>query len=127
MSLRGRLLLAVGAVALIALLTADVATYSSLKNFLYNRVDQSLDSTQQPLVQGFGDNGRGGHGSTHSGSPDVGRFAPGTFVEVRTSDDVVAFSTPANLRGGAQYTPALPDHLTLPSNASGGDVHTYFD
>ena len=123
MSLRGRLLLAVSAVALIALLTADVATYSSLKNFLYHRVDQSLDSAHQPLEQGFSGDVHGGHG----GSPDVGRFAPGTFVEVRTSDDAVFFTTPANVRGGLQYTPNVADHIDLPASTGGGtDAHTYF-
>ncbi|MDQ1361916.1 MAG: hypothetical protein QOJ44_2293, partial [Acidimicrobiaceae bacterium] len=42
MSLRIRLLLAVGAVALIALLAADVATYSALRSFLLTQVDRSL-------------------------------------------------------------------------------------
>jgi two-component system OmpR family sensor kinase len=112
MSLRGRLLIAVGAVALIALLTADVATYSSLKNFLYERVDQSLESTQQPLEQGInGDD----HGPRGGGPPDAGRLAPGTFVEIRDGDDVVSFSAPARFRGGSEYTPNVPDHLDLGS------------
>lgn len=110
MSLRGRLLLAVGAVALIALLTADVATYSSLKNFLYDRVDQSLDSAQQPLEQGL--NGED-HGPRGGGPPDAGRLAPGTFVEIRDSNDTASFTTPARFRGGDQYTPDVPDHIDL--------------
>src|SRR5258705_10129017 len=102
MSLRGRLLFAVGAVALIALLTADVATYSSLKNFLYDRVDQSLVSAQQPLERGID----GDHGGARGGGPaDANQFAPGTFVEVRSGDDSVAFTTPARFRGGNEYTP----------------------
>jgi signal transduction histidine kinase len=44
-SLRGRLLLAVGAVALVALVAADVTTYSLLRSFLFTRVDQTLDTT----------------------------------------------------------------------------------
>src|SRR4051812_14570255 len=100
MSLRGRLLLAVGAVALIALLTADVATYSSLKNFLYDRVDQSLDSVH---VDG------GGGGPGHGGD---GRIAPGTFVEIREADDSVYQSFPA-FRDGNQYTPDVPTHLQI--------------
>ncbi|MEY2403411.1 MAG: two-component system, OmpR family, sensor kinase, partial [Acidimicrobiaceae bacterium] len=122
MSLRWRLLLAVGAVALIALLTADVATYSSLKSFLYTRVDQSLDSAHQPLEQGL-DGGHGGHGP----APDVVQFAPGTFVELRSSDDSVSFVSPARVRGGEEYTPSLADHIDLPAYKGGGDeAHTYF-
>jgi two-component system, OmpR family, sensor kinase len=101
MSLRGRLLLAVGAVALIALLTADVATYSSLKNFLYQRVDQSLDGVHVD----------GGHGGGGPG-PGEGRIAPGTFVEIRTADDTIALSTPA-YRDGNKYTPDVPTHVQL--------------
>jgi two-component system OmpR family sensor kinase len=118
------LLLAVGAVALIALLTADVATYSSLKTFLYQRVDQSLDSAHQPLEQGFSGDGHGGHGA-----PDVVQFAPGTFVELRSSDDSISFEVPARFRGGQQYTPSLPEHINLPAynpTNGGGDAHTYF-
>jgi two-component system OmpR family sensor kinase len=116
------LLFAVGAVALIALLTADVATYSSLKNFLYDRVDQSLDSAHQPLEQGLDGGSRGDHG----GGPDAGQFAPGTFVQVRSGSDVVSYVTPARFRGGAQYTPKVPDHISLPtSTGKTDDVHTY--
>jgi two-component system OmpR family sensor kinase len=41
-SLRLRLLLAVGAIAVIALVVADFATYSALRTSLYNQVDQQL-------------------------------------------------------------------------------------
>ena len=42
MSLRLRLLLAVGAIAIVALVVADFATYSALRTSLYNQVDQQL-------------------------------------------------------------------------------------
>jgi two-component system OmpR family sensor kinase len=122
MSLRGRLLLAVGAVALIALLTADVATYSSLKTFLYERIDKSLDSAHQPLEQGLNGTGHG----VHDGSPDIIQFAPGTFVELRASDDSVSFVAPARFRGGQQFTPSLADHIKLPAYTGRGDAPTYF-
>jgi two-component system OmpR family sensor kinase len=128
MSLRGRLLLAVGAVALIALLTADVATYSSLKNFLYDRVDQSLDSAQVNLARGLGDN----HGPRDGGGPPIeaARFAPGTFVQIREADGSVSFNAPARFRGGEEFTPAVPNlvdlgtapskYLTVDSSEDGG-------
>src|SRR3954462_13273348 len=103
MSLRGRLLVAVGAVALVALLAADVATYSSLKNFLYDRVDESLQTAQQGLERGI--SGEGPGSPRHGGPPDAGRFAPGTFVEVRDSDDAVSFTSPARFAGGSEYSP----------------------
>src|SRR4051794_18582695 len=98
MSLRWRLLLAVGAVALAALLTADIATYSSLKNFLYDRVDQSLEATRTPLEREFNE----GHGGGPGPGPGP-QFAPGTFVQVRDGDDSVAYTNPARFRGGDQY------------------------
>ena len=51
MSLRTRLLLALGAVAVVALVAADVATYSALKSFLINRVDDQLQATHDSIVQ----------------------------------------------------------------------------
>ncbi len=45
MSLRLRLLLAVGAIAIVALVVADFATYSALRSSLYNQVDQSWPSS----------------------------------------------------------------------------------
>jgi two-component system OmpR family sensor kinase len=104
------LLLAVGTVALIALLTADVATYSSLKNFLYDRVDESLESAQQGLERGLGD---GPGAPRHGGPPDAGRFAPGTFVEIRDTSDAVSFTAPARFTGGDEYSPDVPDHIDL--------------
>jgi hypothetical protein len=42
LSLRTRLLLAVGAVALLALVLADVTVYASLKSYLYRQVGETL-------------------------------------------------------------------------------------
>jgi two-component system OmpR family sensor kinase len=48
-SLRLRLLLAVGAVALTALAIADVVTYRELRSFLYGRIDQSLERSHRSI------------------------------------------------------------------------------
>ena len=79
MSLRVRLLLAVGAVAFIALLVADVATYSSLRSFLFNQVDQSLLSSRQPPA----------------GRPRRGRRDAG-HVPAEPAGDVVERCSPRN-------------------------------
>jgi two-component system, OmpR family, sensor kinase len=47
MSLRSRLLIAIGVIALVALAIADVVTYKSLESFLYQRVDQQLDQAMR--------------------------------------------------------------------------------
>ena len=59
MSLRLRLLLAVGAVALTALVIADVVTYEELRSFLYGRIDQSLELSHMSIERALG-SGPGG-------------------------------------------------------------------
>jgi two-component system OmpR family sensor kinase len=120
-SLRARLLIAVGAVALLALIAADVATYSSFKSFLFDQVDSSLETAHPPLEQAL-----------DSGQPlDIGtvaRLAPGMFVEVRGPGGENLFDVPAFVRGGQQVTPSLPAHITL-GQATGGpgpdEPHTF--
>ena len=51
MSLRLRLLLAVGAIAIVALVVADFATYSALRTSLYNQVDQQLAQNRSHLFR----------------------------------------------------------------------------
>src|SRR5947208_13092614 len=104
MSLRGRLLLAVGAVALVALVVADVATYSALRSFLYQRVDQSLDTAHFGLERALI-----GHGPP--GETTVAAFAPGTFVEVRDADGTVLGTTGGHRPGGERVIPKLPDRI----------------
>jgi hypothetical protein len=50
-SLRLRLLVAVGAIALVALVLADFATYSALRSSLYNQIDQNLVTNHVPIGQ----------------------------------------------------------------------------
>jgi two-component system OmpR family sensor kinase len=120
-SLRARLLLAVGAVALIALIAADVATYSAFRSFLFHQVDQSLETAHPPLEQAL-----------NSGQTlDVGtvaRLAPGMFVEVRGPGGENLGAVPAFERGGQQVAPALPGHIDVgqPSQGPGpGEPATY--
>ncbi len=122
MSLRTRLVLAVTAVALVALLVAGVATYSSLRSFLYSRIDQSLTQTVPPLNSpgfsgGFGNPASPGGTPTTPTDPNRFRYvsthAPGTYVEVRSaSGAVVGPTVPAYQRGGEHASPALPKTIT---------------
>ncbi|MGI9120659.1 MAG: sensor histidine kinase [Acidimicrobiales bacterium] len=87
MSLRARLLLAVAAATLLALLAADVVTYSALRSFLYQRVDESLVQSRplggEPDRGGPGDQGRPG---PHRVDPIAGR---GAVVALRSGSGVV--------------------------------------
>ena len=58
MSLRLRLLLAVGAIAIVALVVADFATYSALRSSLYSQVDQELAHAPVPLLRATRSPGR---------------------------------------------------------------------
>jgi two-component system OmpR family sensor kinase len=99
-SLRVRLLLAVGAVALVALAVADVATYQSLKSFLYSRVDQSLDSATRALFRPgpFRDD-------------DFVGSTSGLYIERRFADGTVR-QYPGHLPGGSEFKPKLPTRVT---------------
>jgi two-component system OmpR family sensor kinase len=116
MSLRIRLLLAVGAVALIALLAADVATYSALRSFLFTQIDQSLVVRQPPPNA----NGAGGTPGTFPLNPSgtSHEFSPrspilGGFREVRTSSGVVIKSSITYAQeNGRSYSPRLPNQIT---------------
>ena len=70
MSLRLRLLLAVGAVALAALAIADVVTYHELRSFLYSRIDQSLEQSHMAIEAALGSGGRPLGGSVPSSDGD---------------------------------------------------------
>jgi two-component system OmpR family sensor kinase len=118
-SLRARLLIAVGAVALLALIAADVATYSSFKSFLFNQVDTSLETAHPPLEQALNS------GQTLDIST-IARLAPGMFVEVRGSDGQNLFDVPAFVRGGQQLSPALPAHINLAHSSGGPDEPTTY-
>jgi two-component system OmpR family sensor kinase len=132
-SLRARLLLALGAVAIAALAVADIAVYSALHASLFNKVNQSLDQAApfvlvRPLEQGqkltclkpgFGSPSGSG---TPDGAPSA-LFNPGNrrgpgFPTPLVSSLFVALPTagwsvgpgdecPAFV-GGHTYTPRLP-------------------
>jgi two-component system, OmpR family, sensor kinase len=114
LSLRARLLLAVLTLATVGLVAADVATYSSLRSFLFDRTDSSLDDSATALVRR--------HDS------DL-RFAPpGTFVQVRSlsGGTVLATLPGARVPGGKAPSPSLPDEITPPTDTSGTTSTSYF-
>jgi len=118
-SLRLRLVVAAALVALIALVVADLATYSALRSFLYNRVDQTLSSTADagPFGTGPGPTaGPGGPGAfSPTPPPNVERSAQGIFVERITAQGEVEYTYGAYEPGGNKVTPKLPASITGPS------------
>jgi two-component system, OmpR family, sensor kinase len=126
MSLRTRLLAAVGTIAILALGVASVATYSLLQSYLYGRADQSLrvaasgiafaaDSGQE-LSSCIGP-GRSEPPSRHNqqagpripgGLPELGSILTVSY-EVRLANGAVANGQHcAAYVGGRTYEPAIP-------------------
>src|SRR3984893_19451140 len=106
MSLRLRLLAAVGAVTLFALLAADAATYQALRSFLYRRIDQSLTTGHYGLERRL-------ENAATAGSPSIGIVAPGIYAEVRDPQgNPIGTPVAGGPFRGAGGTPRPPAHLT---------------
>ncbi len=115
LSLRARLLLAVVALAAVGLVAANVVTYSSLRSFLFDRTDSTLDETVRTLQ-------RPGPGGGIRSAP------PGTFVQLRSldGDSVVATFAGATLPGAAIPSPLLPETVAPPTGSVGPEAVRYF-
>ena len=137
MSLRLRLLVAVGAIALIALVLADFATYSALRSSLYKQDDQSLAQSQlrvSRFLQGgqcpnqssvFGNAGGGDPPGSTGGDPNAFGTAP--FISVLTSAGKVIDGRQCPIVvGGHSYSPQLPSHVTGYSVQPNNTIAAYF-
>ncbi len=139
MSLRLRLLLAVGAIAVVALVVADFATYSALRSSLYKQDDQQLAAHQaHPLVPNPGTGANcpsphssfGGEGGGDGGGPGGSGFANTfgiSYVAVRSTGGSVVdgLQCPAYV-GTHHYSPQLPSHITGFTQQPDGSQATFF-
>ena len=152
MSLRLRLLVAVGLISIAALVVADFATYSALRNSLYNQVDQELAQHTHPFfVDATGsprcstpaaggpdganaiDNGNSGN-SGNSGPGPVsgqGRGGPNVFgiyfsaVVTDNGNTVNGWKCPAYV-GTHSYSPELPSPISGFTTQPDGTQVAYF-
>ena len=147
MSLRLRLLVAVGLIAIAALVVADFVTFSALRTSLYNQVDQQLaqhprhfflDATGNPICgspqsggpQGgspidFGSGGPGnGFNSGGGGAPNVVGIYYSAVVN-QTSTVVNGDECPAYI-GTHSYRPQLPSPITGFTTQPDGSQVAYF-
>ncbi|HET6602113.1 MAG TPA: HAMP domain-containing sensor histidine kinase [Gaiella sp.] len=115
LSLRARLLLAVVVLAAVGLVAANVATYSTLRSYLLDRTDSTLDQTAETLR-------RPGPGGGIRSAP------PGTFVQVRSldGDTVVATFSGATLPGASVPAPKLPGTVKPPALNRSQEAVRYF-
>jgi two-component system, OmpR family, sensor kinase len=123
LSLRARLVLGVIVLGAIGLAVADVATYASLRSFLIDRTDASLEQAHGGIEHELA---RSGCNPGRRPPPGVN---PGDFVQVRTADGTVACSWQLTPLGEpAPSPPALPDTIdagqasffTVPASEGGG-------
>ena len=140
MSLRLRLLIAVGLISITALVVADVATYSALRSYLYSQVDETLVAHRLPvgvnqLTGGLECAGPGNSGFIFGGperdQPGQTTGAPNAlvlaFVEIRSANGRVinGIQCPSYIQGRA-YSPQLSSHITGLSPQADGSQATYF-
>ena len=139
LSLRARLLLAVAAVTLVALVLADVAVYASLRSYLVHQVDDALVHANAPIARALA-RGRPGPGPDQPplgvnrppGGARAGQLcelalnaAPGQFIEVLTARGSVAGGgadrCSAHQPGGSvSASPLLPANLVTRARALPG-------
>ena len=117
LSLRSRLLLGTIVLAGVGLVAADVATYTSLRSYLYGRVDNTLGAVHPDVESSFFGAQRRGDGSDE--------VAPaGYCVQLRTLTERLLAATCQLAPGETKRpAPAYPHTLSLPSrpNAREGD------
>jgi two-component system OmpR family sensor kinase len=149
-SLRLRLLVAVGLISIVALVVADFATYSALRSSLYNQVDQELahfkpgvpvsvatgtlacTSPRNPQIglSPFAGNSGGGpiQGSDGDGSGNGGPNISGiTYSALVNSNGSVVngLECPAYI-GSHAYKPDLPSQISGFTTESGGSQVAFF-
>jgi two-component system OmpR family sensor kinase len=137
MSLRTRLLIAIGVIALVALSIADVATYKYLQSFLYQQVDQQLEGSHVPIEARLNSShpftcspaGLGGPGGQPNGPPSnpFSNAFEVQAVEVRSpSGGVISSDSCAVPEDGHSYTPLLPQTITGYSTEENDEKVAYF-
>jgi two-component system OmpR family sensor kinase len=136
-SLRLRLLVAVGLISMVALVVADFATYSALRSSLYQQVDQQLAAQPHRLPGSNGflcpsprtqfanqGNSGGGPGDADGGFPNVSGYS--YIAVLHPSGTVVAGTECPAYVGDHSYRPALPKQITGFSAQANGDQVAYF-
>jgi two-component system OmpR family sensor kinase len=118
-SLRARLLVLLVVLATVGLAAADFASYRALHSYLYDRVDQQLESAVAPLSIRLSQQVGGqeapeferGPGPGGAGPAPSGGLPSGTYVQLETADGKVVAHTPARLFGEELPLPQVPVDL----------------
>jgi two-component system, OmpR family, sensor kinase len=126
-SLRTRLLVLLVALAAVGLAAADFASYRALHNYLYDRVDQQLESAIGPVTTflahkagegepagGFGP-GPGAEAGGRGGPPPGSHLPDTAFGELRDASGEVIIHTNSGFFGEEVPIPELPAGLEATS------------
>jgi two-component system, OmpR family, sensor kinase len=114
LSLRARLVLGVIVLAALGLAIADIATYASLRSFLVQRTDRSLDQDEHAFDQPESD---------LEGGP------PNDFVQIRSLDGTHVLATRPIRTFPGQTTrpgPRLPAKISVPQSGGAGRDHARY-
>jgi two-component system OmpR family sensor kinase len=120
LSLRARLVLGVIVLAAAGLAAADVATYTSLRSFLFDRTDQSLRQSYGGIARGLLE------GCGHDRGRPVPGAEPGDFLQVRSAEGQVLCTVQVTrFSSEAPSPPRLPSTIdekafTAPAQDGGG-------
>ena len=110
MSLRARLVAGLIVLMTIAMLAADVATYTALESFLTDRIDASLTATHRTAENLMGS---GKHPTTNELLEALEAAAPGDYIEIRDARGVTVLEHSAG--GPRGDRPSLPKTIVLGS------------
>jgi two-component system OmpR family sensor kinase len=119
MSLRTRLVLGVIVLAALGLGAADIATYTSLRSFLVDRVDASLDDAHRSVDVAIG--GPAEPGARRGPPRQPNDAAPGDCFEVRTLTEQVLRKltcSPQFSQSQRLPYPKLPATVSIPARAN---------
>jgi two-component system OmpR family sensor kinase len=93
MSIRGRLLAATAVIAVVALVGADAATYTSLRSYLYGQIDNALELSHRPVEASVTQSGPASSSSAPSSAPSTPTAAsPSTPTPAGTESEPGALS-----------------------------------
>ena len=106
MKLHQRLTVVMALLLVVGLGAADVVTYTSLRSFLYGRLDAQLDSAQHLGVRYLDYSGRSALAATEDGIDD--RISPDVYVLVVGHDGRVSLTRPSGSPDRPDPVPALP-------------------
>ncbi|HVV90302.1 MAG TPA: HAMP domain-containing sensor histidine kinase [Solirubrobacterales bacterium] len=122
LSLRTRLLVLLVALAVVGLAVADFASYRALHNYLYDRVDQQLQSAVVPISigllhkaetgEGAGDVGPG-PGFEGQGPGPNSQLPSGTYGQLRSADGEVLAQNTFSYEREKVPVPAIPADIEV--------------